>query len=185
MNPSLTYMYRICIATSKYCKTQVHNVAPYWFPKLHVPYIYSSLYAYHTFWWCMSPNGSSSWHDMDKFEMFSYYLAAIMLMYLLIIAYIHLKVIFCAKLEKSLTRGISNFLQTTPCPHFYPLIFGPPLLTSRKHTYLCVYSGRGIWNEIKCTFICLLLCCFIHYIKTILWNKSVPYALDKSFHSKI
>lgn len=106
-------------------------------------------------------------------------------MYLLIIAYIHLKVIFCAKLEKSLTRGISNFLQTTPCPHFYPLIFGPPLLTSRKHTYLCVYSGRGIWNEIKCTFICLLLCCFIHYIKTILWNKSVPYALDKSFHSKI
>lgn len=90
-----------------------------------------------------------------------------------------------AKLEKSLSRGISNFLQTTPCPHFYPLIFGPPLLTSRKHTYLCVYSGRGIWNEIKCTFICLLLCCFIHYIKTILWNKSVPYALDKSFHSKI
>lgn len=118
-------------------------------------------------------------------EMFSYYLAAIMLMYLLIIAYIHLKVIFCAKLEKSLTRGISNFLQTTPCPHFYPLIFGPPLLTSRKHTHLCVYSGRGIWNEIKCAFICLLLCCFIHYIKTILWNKSFPYALDKSFHSKI
>lgn len=133
----------------------------------------------------LSLNGSSSWHDMDKFEMFSYYLAAIMLMYLLIIAYIHLKVIFCAKLEKSLTRGISNFLQTTPCPHFYPLIFGPPLLTSRKHTHLCVYSGRGIWNEIKCAFICLLLCCFIHYIKTILWNKSVPYALDKSFHSKI
>lgn len=137
----------------------------------------------------LNPNGPSSWHGTDKFEIFSYYLAAILLMHLQIIAFIHLKKIFYKKNGSNPSLGASLIFFKRPPPHFYPLIFGPlcwPLSDLQKaYIPLCSQWKRNLkGNRMHINMFTIVW----FYSSKTFCEISVPYVLDKSLislHSEI